>query len=37
MAHDRTGECKMGDRVVIEEYRPLSRRKRWQVKEVIQE
>ena len=37
MAHDRKDECKMGDRVVIEETRPLSRRKRWQVKEIIQE
>jgi small subunit ribosomal protein S17 len=37
MAHDRKGECKMGDRVVIEESRPISRRKRWQVKEILQE
>lgn len=37
MAHDRKDECKMGDRVVIEESRPLSRRKRWQVKEILQE
>jgi len=37
MAHDRKSECKTGDRVVIEESRPLSRRKRWQVKEVLQE
>lgn len=37
MAHDEKNECKAGDRVVIEESRPLSRLKRWKVKEIIQE
>lgn len=35
-AHDEHGNCKVGDIVRIEECRPLSRRKRWIVREVIQ-
>lgn len=30
-AHDEKGEYKVGDSVVIEECRPLSRDKRWKV------
>lgn len=30
-AHDEKGEYKIGDKVVIEECRPLSRDKRWKV------
>ncbi len=30
-AHDESDEHKMGDKVVIEESRPLSRSKRWVV------
>jgi len=30
-AHDEKGEFKMGDKVVIEECRPLSKDKRWRV------
>ncbi len=30
-AHDEKGEYKKGDRVVIEECRPLSRDKHWKV------
>lgn len=30
-AHDGKGEYKVGDKVVIEECRPLSREKRWRV------
>lgn len=30
-AHDEKEECKIGDRVVIEECRPLSKEKRWRV------
>jgi small subunit ribosomal protein S17 len=30
-AHDEKGEFKIGDRVIIEETRPLSRDKRWRV------
>jgi len=31
-AHDEGNTCHMGDKVVIEESRPLSRDKRWKVK-----
>lgn len=30
-AHDENNACKVGDRVRIEECRPISKRKRWQV------
>ena len=33
-AHDERNECKVGDTVTIEECRPLSREKRWRVKEI---
>ena len=36
MAHCENNDAKVGDRVVIEETRPLSKRKRWNVKEVLQ-
>jgi len=35
MAHDEKGDCRPGDTVRIEETRPLSRRKRWRVVEVV--
>lgn len=35
MAHNEEQGINIGDRVVIEETRPLSKRKRWNVKEVI--
>jgi small subunit ribosomal protein S17 len=35
MAHDETG-AKAGDRVRIEETRPLSRHKRWRVVEIVE-
>lgn len=35
MAHDEKNECQVGDTVRIEATRPLSRRKRWRVVEVI--
>ncbi len=34
-AHDEANECKLGDKVLIVETRPLSRGKRWRVAEVI--
>jgi small subunit ribosomal protein S17 len=34
MAHDELG-CQIGDRVNIVESRPLSRRKRWVVEEIL--
>ena len=35
LAHDETGKCRPGDRVRIEQTRPLSARKRWRVIDVI--
>ncbi|MDF1860466.1 MAG: 30S ribosomal protein S17 [Verrucomicrobiales bacterium] len=34
-AHDEKGEAKVGDRVLIEEGRPRSKRKCWELKEVL--
>jgi small subunit ribosomal protein S17 len=34
-AHDEKSEAKVGDRVRIEETRPLSKTKRWRLVEVI--
>ena len=34
-AHDEANSCKVGDRVLIEECRPMSRDKRWRVKEIL--
>ena len=34
-AHDEKGEAKVGDRVRIEETRPLSKTKRWRLMEVV--
>lgn len=36
MAHDEENTCNHGDRVLIEECRPLSKRKRWRVRRVIE-
>jgi len=36
MAHDTENKCQIGDRVAIIESRPLSRHKRWRVKEIIE-
>jgi len=35
MAHDPENSCAIGDRILIEECRPLSRNKRWRVREII--
>ena len=35
-AHDERNECRTGDIVRIEETRPLSKTKRWVVREVVQ-
>lgn len=35
MAHDEKEVAGVGDRVKIEETRPMSRRKRWTVREVL--
>jgi small subunit ribosomal protein S17 len=34
-AHDEKNECRIGDRVLIVECRPLSKQKRWRVKEIV--
>jgi len=34
-AHDENNECKTGDTVRIEETRPLSKLKRWRVREIV--
>lgn len=34
-AHDEKGEYKVGDTVVIQETRPISKEKRWRVAELI--
>src|SRR5262249_59790340 len=36
-AHDETNRCKVGDIVTIVETRPLSRLKRWRVRNVLRE
>ncbi len=36
MAHDANSQCQIGDLVLIEECRPLSKRKRWLVRSVIE-
>ena len=36
MAHDEENSCNEGDRVLIEECRPLSKRKRWRVRKIIE-
>lgn len=36
MAHDEEDSCQEGDRVRIVETRPLSRKKRWRVAEVLE-
>jgi small subunit ribosomal protein S17 len=34
-AHDETNACKIGDEVMIMEVRPVSKEKRWLVKEIL--
>ena len=36
LAHNERPDLNVGDRVVIEETRPLSKRKRWQVSDVLE-
>lgn len=36
MAHDAHNQCQIGDLVLIEECRPLSKRKRWLVRNVVE-
>lgn len=36
MAHDEKRECSIGDKVKIMETRPLSKRKRWRLVEIVE-
>ena len=36
-AHDADNSCATGDKVLIVESRPLSRDKRWKVREILEE
>ncbi len=35
-AHDAENSCSIGDKVLIVESRPLSRDKRWKVREILE-
>jgi small subunit ribosomal protein S17 len=35
-AHDETNEAKIGDRVRVQETRPLSKTKRWRLVEILE-
>lgn len=35
-AHDEKNECRVGDKVRIEETRPLSKEKHWRVTQIIE-
>lgn len=35
LAHDELDECKIGDQVVVQECRPLSKRKRWKLIQIL--
>ena len=34
-AHDETNACKIGDKVMLVETRPISREKRWAVESIV--
>ncbi len=36
-AHDEENACRMGDKVLILESKPLSREKRWRVVEILEQ
>jgi len=35
LAHDEMGECNIGDQVLVQECRPLSKKKRWTLCKVL--
>jgi small subunit ribosomal protein S17 len=35
LAHDEAEECNIGDQVMLEECRPLSKRKRWKLVQIL--
>ena len=36
LSHDENNTCRIGDKVLITESRPLSRSKKWRVKQIVQ-
>jgi len=36
MAHDENNECRIGDLVKLMETRPLSKKKRWRLVEIVE-
>ena len=34
--HDENNECRVGDKVLVMETRPLSRDKRWRIVEIVE-
>ena len=36
LAHDEKNDCKIGDKVRIMEIRPLSKRKKWRLVEIVE-
>lgn len=35
LVHDENSECNIGDQILVEECRPLSKRKRWKLSKII--
>ena len=35
-AHDAANDCREGDRVLIEECRPISKHKTWRIREILE-
>ena len=35
LAHDETEQCNIGDEVLVQETRPLSKRKRWALTKIL--
>jgi small subunit ribosomal protein S17 len=35
-AHDPQNACQVGDKVLLEETRPISRDKRWRIKQILE-
>ncbi len=35
LAHDELQECNIGDQVLVQECRPLSKRKRWKLLKIL--
>ena len=35
LAHDELEECNIGDQVLVEECRPLSKKKRWKLIKIL--